>query len=132
MKRTSTSSVIKLVDYFLIVLCSSACTKQVHCYTNSDNISLCAFIISDNDLDDHTDYIENDFVRGLKDCPVGTEMFLYIDRQTETPSLRPFLLHISCQICFSFQQAYVLPLARCNAFATPDYPFYPIGIVPLS
>ncbi len=57
-----------------------------------NDITLVAFIISDNDLDDLTDYIENDFVRGLKDCPVGTEMFLYIDRQTETPTLRHMLL----------------------------------------
>jgi len=55
-------------------------------------MTLAAFVISDNDLDDHTDYIENDFVRGLKGCPVGTEMFLYIDRQADTPMLRHLLL----------------------------------------
>lgn len=68
-----------------------ACTKQLTMIVG-DEITLVAIVISDNDLDDHTDFIENDFLCGLKGCPVGTELFLYIDRQTETPTLRHLLL----------------------------------------
>lgn len=62
------------------------------------DISFFSFIVSDNDLDDHTDYIEKDFVKGLKGCPIGTELFLYIDRQKERPSLRHLFLLESGQV----------------------------------
>jgi|GEM_PF-634757 len=68
-----------------------ACERQKPTITSED-LSLFAFIISDNDLDDHTDYLEKDMVKGLKGCPVGTELFLYIDRQNTSPSIRHLLL----------------------------------------
>lgn len=74
-----------------------ACTKPVQISINKD-LSLFAFIISDNNLDDHTEYIEADMVKGLKGCPVGTELFLYIDRMTGTPSLRHLFLLESGQV----------------------------------
>lgn len=75
----------------------NACTKYAQIAVNKD-MSLFVFIISDNNLDDYTDYIENDLVRGLKGCPVGTELFLYIDRQNERPSLRHLFLLESGQV----------------------------------
>lgn len=79
-----------LLPFFLVItLCS--CSKQSLPTINKD-ISLFVFIISDNNLDDYSDYIEKDFVHGLKGCPVGTEMFLYIDRLNQAPSLRHLTL----------------------------------------
>lgn len=85
------------VLFFIMMLFISSCAKPDYVSINHD-MSLFAFIISDNNLDDHTDYIENDLVNGLKGCPVGTELFLYIDRQNEQPSLRHLLLLESGQI----------------------------------
>ena len=42
-----------------------------------NDITLVAFIISDNDLDDLTDYIENDFVRGFHHKNTVYESFLF-------------------------------------------------------
>lgn len=90
---------IRLIEVYivLIVFFLISCIRQTSQTINAD-MSLFAFIISDNNLDDHTDYIENDLVRGLKGCPVGTELFLYIDRQNETPSLRHLFLLESGQV----------------------------------
>lgn len=74
-----------------------SCTKRDFTLIGN-NLSLFVFVISDNNLDDHTDYIEKDLARGLKGCPVGTELFLYIDRLNETPSLRHLFLLESGQI----------------------------------
>lgn len=68
--------------------------------TASGGLSLFAFLVADNDLDDHADYIEKDLVRGLKGCPVGTELFLYEDRRDEPPTLRQFVLAESGQVAF--------------------------------
>jgi len=76
---------------FFLVITLFSCSKQSLPTINKD-ISLFVFIISDNNLDDHSDYIEKDFVHGLKGCPVGTEMFLYIDRLSQAPSLRHLIL----------------------------------------
>lgn len=86
-----------LIIFSGVLLLQSSCLKRDELSLNKD-ISLFAFIISDNDLDDHTDYIENDFVRGLKGCPVGTEMFLYVDRQFENPTLIHLVLLESGQV----------------------------------
>lgn len=89
-----------LLEYFttaILLTLLLACSKQDTIVINND-LSLLAFIISDNNLDDHTDYIENDLVRGLKGCPVGTELFLYVDRQNEAPSLRHLFLLESGQV----------------------------------
>ena len=78
------------VLYFIMLFISS-CAKPDIVSINHE-MSLFAFIISDNNLDDHTDYIENDLVNGLKGCPTGTELFLYIDRQKDAPSLKHLFL----------------------------------------
>ena len=89
-----------LLEYFttaFFLTLMFACSEREIVVANND-LSLFAFIISDNNLDDHTEYIENDLVRGLKDCLVGTELFLYIDRQNEQPSLRHLFLLESGQV----------------------------------
>lgn len=68
--------------------------------TLSKDLSLFAFVVADNDLDDHAGYIENDLVNGLKGCPVGTELFLYLDRQNGVPTLRHMVLSESGKIKF--------------------------------
>jgi len=90
-------SFVSIILLFAVMVMLSSCMEREKLSLNKD-LSLFAFIVSDNDLDDHTDYIENDFVRGLKGCPVGTELFLYIDRQIETPTLRHLLLLESGQV----------------------------------
>lgn len=87
----------QLIVSLSVLIMHSSCVERDELPLNKD-MSLFAFIISDNDLDDHTVYIENDFVRGLKGCPVGTELFLYIDRQIEMPSLRHLILLESGQV----------------------------------
>ena len=64
----------------------------------SKDLSLFAFIIADNNLDDHAEYIEKDLVNGLKGCPIGTELFLYLDRQNEVPTLRHMVLSESGKV----------------------------------
>lgn len=64
----------------LVVIMQLSCTKQDIMSFNKD-LSLFAFVISDNDLDDYSEFIEQDMVKGLKGCLVGTELFLYLDRQ---------------------------------------------------
>lgn len=88
-----------MCKYIMVALClfCMGCTKKEDHSVGMD-ISFFAFVVSDNDLDDHTDYIEKDLARGLKGCPVGTELFLYIDRLNETPSLRHLFLLESGQI----------------------------------
>lgn len=86
-----------IVAFLLVLLMVTSCAKPPKIITYK-KLSVFAFIISDNNLDDHTDYIEKDLVRGLKGCPVGTEMFLYVDRQNETPSLRHLFLLESGQV----------------------------------
>lgn len=76
--------VLSLVSLFA---CKRQSTKII-----SQDLSLFAFVISDNDLDDHTDFIEKDMIKGLKGCPIGTELFLYIDRQQTAPQLRHLFL----------------------------------------
>lgn len=68
-----------------------SCSKQEKLLLSKD-LSLYAFIISDNDLDEYTDYIEQDIVKGLKGCPVGSELFLYIDRYKKAPILKHLFL----------------------------------------
>lgn len=77
-----------LITLFLVL---SSCVKHDAKKTNKD-MSLFVYILSDNDLDDHADYIESDMVKGLKGCPAGTEIFLYVDRQNKKPCLRQLLL----------------------------------------
>lgn len=72
--------------------------KKLETVTMSKDLSMFAFILADNDLDDHAEYIEYDLIRGLRECPVGTELFLYIDRQNEQPSLRHLFLLESGQV----------------------------------
>ena len=81
------------INLYSIVVLSFlvACNLNEEVPINKD-MSLCAFIISDNDLDDHTDYIEKDLVKGLKGCPIGTELFLYVDRKDRKPTLRKLFL----------------------------------------
>lgn len=86
-----------IVAFLLVLLMVTSCAKPPQIITYK-KLSVFAFIISDNNLDDHTDYIEKDLVRGLKGCSVGTEMFLYVDRQNETPSLRHLFLLESGQV----------------------------------
>lgn len=82
---------------FALILFMVSCNKQEMPALNQD-MSLFAFIISDNNLDDHTDYVEHDIVQGLKGCPAGTELFLYIDRRDKVPSLRQLFLLESGQV----------------------------------
>ncbi len=87
----------KIISFCIIYLVIISCSKQDRIVINGE-LSLFAFIISDNNLDDHTDYIEKDIVKGLKGCPVGTELFLYIDRENEKPTLRHMFLLESGQV----------------------------------
>ncbi len=82
--------VVKRIVIGTALLCLS-CSKPEKLSLNS-GLSIFVFIVADNDLDDHIDYIEKDLVKGLKGCPVGTEMFLYVDRQRDRPSLRHLFL----------------------------------------
>lgn len=75
--------------------------------TASGGMSLFAFLVADNDLDDHADYIEKDLVRGLKGCPAGTELFLYEDRRDEPPTLRQFVLAETGQVAFKHIARYL-------------------------
>lgn len=86
-----TNKLTTLVLQILVCLSCIACDKQESLSLSRD-LSLFAFIIADNDLDDHSEYIEHDLVNGLKGCPVGTELFLYLDRQNKQPLLRHFFL----------------------------------------
>lgn len=74
-----------------MLFCQS-CSKYDDVFINSNGLSVFVFLISDNDLDDHTEYIIDDLIRGLKGCSAGSELFLYVDRQTDTPYLRHFVL----------------------------------------
>lgn len=82
---------------FLPLLLGLGCDNSKDIYIRND-ISLFAFIVSENDLDDITPYIEYDLAMGLKGCPVGTEMFLYIDRLNACPTLRHFFIEGSGEI----------------------------------
>lgn len=79
------------------VLTLSSCAKE-ETLTMSKDLSLCAFILADNDLDDNVEYIEWDLVKGLRSCPPGTELFLYVDRLESTPSLRQLYVVESGQV----------------------------------
>ena len=83
-------AVIGLIYSVMFTLLLSC--KKLETVTMSKDLSMFAFILADNDLDDHAEYIEYDLIRGLRECPVGTELFLYIDRQNERPSLRHLFL----------------------------------------
>lgn len=54
---------------YIFVLSFLSCIKSDMPVLNEE-LSLFAFIISDNNLDSHTDYIEKDLVQGLKDVPL--------------------------------------------------------------
>ncbi|MCQ2065100.1 MAG: clostripain-related cysteine peptidase [Bacteroidaceae bacterium] len=84
---THTTIAISLLS---IIHSLSSCNLNKDVSINKD-MSLFAFVISDNDLDDHSDYIEHDFAEGLRGCPDGTELLLYLDRQNEAPTLRQFV-----------------------------------------
>lgn len=109
-----------LLLLLFVILCS--CTKQSLQTVNKD-ISLFVFIISDNNLDDYSDYIEKDFVYGLKGCPVGTEMFLYVDRLAQAPSLRHLILLESGDVavrnkwCYE-EQCSTSPEVFCDVLST--------------
>lgn len=51
-----------------------------------------AFIVADNDLDDHALYVQNDLINGLKNCPPGTEAVIYMDRLNQLPTLKKYTL----------------------------------------
>ena len=112
-----------LLLLLFVILCS--CTKQSLQTVNKD-ISLFVFIISDNNLDDYSDYIEKDFVYGLKGCPVGTEMFLYVDRLAQAPSLRHLILLESGDVavrnkwCYE-EQCSTSPEVFCDVLSTMVY-----------
>lgn len=89
-------AVIGLIYSVMFTLLLSC--KKLETVTMSKDLSMFAFILADNDLDDHAEYIEYDLIRGLRECPVGTELFLYIDRQNEQPSLRHLFLLESGQV----------------------------------
>ena len=74
---------------FLPILFSFGCDDSNNLSIRKD-LSLFAFIVSDNNLDNLSPYVEYDLVIGLKGCPVGTEMFLYLDRLDTCPTLRHF------------------------------------------
>lgn len=86
----------RFVLMLLSVLCLSCDRERTD--TVSNGMSLFAFVVADNDLDDHADYIENDMLNGLKGCPAGTELFLYEDRKDKSPTLRQFILTKSGQV----------------------------------
>lgn len=91
-------NIIKLLLNNLFVIFSLlSCAKQERISLNND-LSLFAFIIADNNLDDHAEYIEKNLVKGLKGCPVGTELFLYLDRYDEEPTLRHIVLSESGKV----------------------------------
>ena len=74
--------------FYLSILALVLSCKKLETVTMSKDLSICAFILADNDLDDHASYIEKDLARGLRACPVGTELFLYVDRLNREPTLR--------------------------------------------
>lgn len=89
----------KIIRLILISTISIYCScSRDNKYVVNGDLSLFAFVISDNNLDDHTEYVENDLVKGLRNCPIGTEMFLYIDRLNESPILRQLFLLESGQV----------------------------------
>lgn len=92
MNRTVTDLIVCAILALL-----PSCSKQ-ETVTMSKDLSMCAFILADNDLDDHAGYIEQDLVSGLRACPAGTELFLYVDRQNRNPTLRHLFVLESGQV----------------------------------
>lgn len=84
--------------FYLSILALVLSCKKLETVTMSKDLSICAFILADNDLDDHARYIENDLVSGLRACPVGTELFLYVDRMNWEPTLRHMFVIESGQV----------------------------------
>lgn len=89
---------VRIIFALWAIISLISCTKYEDILISKE-MSLFAFVISDNNLDNHTDYIEKDLIKGLKGCPTGTELFLYIDRLNETPTLRHMFLLESGQVC---------------------------------
>lgn len=94
-----------LLFHFFLSIFLLSCTKQEILYLSKD-LSLFAFVVADNNLDDHTEYIEKDLVNGLKGCPVGTELFLYVDRQNEVPTLKHLFLSESGKVKYRIISKY--------------------------
>lgn len=89
----------------LIIIQLTSCTKE-SLHINND-LSLFAFVVADNNLDEYADYVERDLINGLKNCPIGTELLLYIDRQGLPPSLRQYVITESGKIGINTIEEYL-------------------------
>ena len=99
MKRT----IRYLLPILFCIMCSCNTNESIG---NSKQLSLFAFVISDNNLDEYAKYVEQDLVAGLRKCPIGTELLLYIDRLSEQPTLRHFIVLETGEIGFRIIKEY--------------------------
>ena len=77
--------------YLLFFVLLVGCSYDERTEPNRE-MSILAFIVADNDLDDHALYIEQDIIKGLKSCPCGTEVVLYMDRLNTEPTIKKYTL----------------------------------------
>lgn len=82
---------MKRLLYFALAFAMVGCTDEERTEPNKD-MSLLACIVADNDLDDHADYVLNDLIKGLRSCPAGTEMVVYMDRQYQGPTINRYTM----------------------------------------
>ena len=75
----------------IVILSLNSCTIDEKTVPNT-NMSILAFVVADNDLDDHSLYVERDLISGLKGCPAGTEIIIYMDRLDKLPTLKRYTL----------------------------------------
>ena len=83
--------IVKIVLFAAVVLLLDSCITDDRTIPNKD-MSVLAYIVADNDLDDHAAYAENDLISGLKECPTGTELIIYMDRLNQSPTLKKYTL----------------------------------------
>lgn len=82
---------IALFQLLVVVAFLVGCSYDERTEPNRE-MSILAFIVADNDLDDHALYVEKDIIKGLKSCPSGTEVLIYMDRLNELPTLKKYTL----------------------------------------
>ena len=82
---------LKTILFAIAALLFISCTTDDDTLPNQE-MSIMAFIVADNDLDDHALYIEKDLISGLKSCPLGTEIVIYMDRLNQSPTLKRYTL----------------------------------------
>lgn len=75
----------------VIVLALLGCTQDERTHPYKD-LSILAFIVADNDLDDHAEYVVSDLEKGLRSCPVGTQLIIYLDRLHQPPTLKRYMI----------------------------------------